>query len=356
MKKFLIAACLLLPAVSAHAGREELDLRNAMLSDVTHAWQSEDFAQLEHTAEAFASTRARTYSGKSRLELWFDLLEDQMKVDWPNEFREPGVTSECDCGGSPLPSRYAKADELWAPIDAKMQRWEDAFPNSPHAVVAKAAYYVRRAWFYRGSDVAAHVPQEAWWEMHQYERKAWEFLNAHRDARSRNPEWFTLALLVAMDLERPADEIKALRDDFLENGQFYPSTLKLFFSRMQPKWGGSFAEMDRFARYVVDRTRETDGNAMYARLYWTMSAQYRGRVFSELPIDWPMMRTGFEDMIVRFPDPRNVNALGMFACLAGDIPTMERALERLAGDVDPEQWDFVVSFGYCQSLRKTATR
>lgn len=67
----------------------------------------------------------------------------------------------CDCM-PPDPRYYDKADELWTVIDRKTEDWLAAVPKSPHAVVARARYLVNRAWFYRGTSYAKHVPTEGW--------------------------------------------------------------------------------------------------------------------------------------------------------------------------------------------------
>jgi hypothetical protein len=333
----------------------ELDLRLSIQRAVVEAWDRSDYSALDRMAESYASTRERTFSGKWRLTLYDQALSSQLQVQWPREYRlfDPTITCECT---APDPHYYDRAEERWATVDQKTQNWLRAYPGSPHAIVARARYFSNRGWFYRGTTYAKDVPAEGWAQMRRYEAVAKDFLESHRDARIRNPVWFQEMLELATDLSLPDGAFRELADDFKKNGNFYPAALQLVFDRLQPKWYGSPKLMDRFAREVTELTRADDGSAMYARLYWNIARDYPRTLFTEAGADWPTMRAGFEDMVKQYPDARNLNGFGTFACMAGDFDTMDKVLRDLGDRLLPALWGYYAPYSECISRRDEARR
>ena len=349
MIRFAIAWILLANCGVALAD-PELDLRASIQRKVVDAWAAGDFAALDEMADDFSSRRARTYSGKWRLAIYLGALSGRMQIAWPKEYQLSTPATNCECN-APDPRYYGKAEELWRGIDAKSNDWLVARPKSPHAVVARAQYLTNRAWFYRGRSYAADVPTEGWKQMRTYENAAYQLLASHRDARFHDPVWFEQMLSLAYDLAWDKGALDDLADDFKANGALYPDALQLVFNRLQRKWGGSPQAMDQFARTATELTRAQDGGAMYARLYWNIAEQYPRTLFSEAGADWQTMRAGFEDMVKQYPDPRNLNAEGAFACMAGDFATMDKALMRLGDKVQAQLWDRFAPYKECVSLR-----
>jgi hypothetical protein len=346
-------AWLLLALCNAAWADAEIDLRNSIQKTVSDAWTGSNFAALDDMADNFATTRARTFSGKWRLDVYLVALSGNLQIAWPTEYRLSKPGESCKCM-APDPRFYAKAEELWSVIDKKTRDWVVARPKSPHSVVARAQYLMNRAWFYRGGSYANDVPAEAWDQMRKYETLAQELLATHRDARLREPIWFEQMLNVAVDLTWSDGDSKELFEDFRKNGRLYPNAFQLVFNRLQRKWGGSPQMMDQFARDATELTRAEDGGAMYARLYWNVAQQYPRTVFSEAGADWKTMRAGFDDMVKQYPDPRNINAEAIFACMAGDVETMNKALARLGDKVQMSLWDRYVPYKECLLLRGKA--
>ena len=67
------------------------------------------------------------------------------------------------------------------------------------------------------------------------------------------------------------------------------------------------------------------GEELYARLYWAFDWYYNGQepsLFKESGMDWRRMRTGFEQMMEKYPESHwNRATFASFACRAGDSTT-----------------------------------
>lgn len=107
-----------------------------------------------------------------------------------------------------------------------------------------------------------------------------------------------------------------------------------------PKWGGSAQAIEDFARAAVGRTRKTEGEGMYARIYWyAAQSQYHDQLFSQSKVDWPTMKRGIHDVLARYPDAWNLNNFARFACLAGDRAEAQALAARVGDIPDADVWN-----------------
>lgn len=351
LRNFCVGCSLVLACAFSHA-QSENEIRDEIHKSVWKAWTEEKYDALDNMAEEYASTQSRTKSGKWRLAVYMDSLDQQFQIQWPKEYDRITSVSPCKCW-VPDPKYYSKADALWAVIDRKTMAWVNSHPKSVHAAVARASYLLRRGWFYRGSGYAESVPGEAWPILRSYEQQARELLTSYRSLNGSDPAWFEEMFEVVADLPTSPAEYRSLVQEFKTRGHYYQSALDVIFNYLQPKWGGSIEEMDQFAREITSLTRAQEGGAMYARLYWNIASQYPRTLFTQTMADWPTMRAGLRDLHSKYPDPRSVNALGTFACMAGDFATLDEVLSSLGDSVDKEQWALYLPYDECILVRDT---
>lgn len=352
MRTIIAAICFLVIGTYASAQdkprviSEEEALRWQIYTDTIASWRKSDFEKLGRIAEEFTSKRSKTLTGKWRLDLYASALESEFTFTWPKEFNTRADDTGCNCQ-APAPRHYAKADVLWNLIGAQVDTWIAKYPQSPHAINAKAAYLIKRAWFYRGSGFSSTVPDEAWPIFNDYIARARVLLESTRKVSIKSPLWFSNMFTIQMAQSWPRPAYEALIKDFLANGQNYPGAYFDAFSGLQPKWGGSFAAMDAFARNAAARTRNEEGAGLYTRLYWNIHVQYGNKLFEETQVDWSTMRQGFLDIIARYPESRNLNGFAMFSCMARDYASAALAIKKMGHRVDPNLWQNV-SLSECQ--------
>ena len=344
MRIILIGLSFLLLSLQAVAA-DDREVRGSIEKEVETAWRAADFVTLERMAAELTQTRAKTPSGKWRLAIYSDALGKQMQIEWPDELSLPGPKPVCGCG-TPMPRHYPLADKRWAAVEAQVNAWVAKYPLSAQAHIAKASYLIARARFYRGSGYASAVPREAWPRFRLYIERAHVELESSRKISMQSPVWFEKMFFIASDQAWDAKAYTALVRDFLASGQNYPDAYLATFIRLQPKWGGSMEAMDNFARNAAERTRAEDGAALYSRLYWNISSEYGDSLFTDTRLDWPMMRQGFQDMLTRYPDPRNFNALAKFACVAQDYATVKSAMARIGDNQVSDVWGDSPSSSY----------
>ncbi|MFZ3183087.1 MAG: DUF4034 domain-containing protein [Pseudomonas sp.] len=313
---------------------DDADYRLKITTKFADAWQNENWPVLESMENQYLNPSERTPSGKRSLAVF------EKNLSWFISIRPIATTLELIKSNSsfeteesvngPPPSRYEIVNQEWDKVESKINNWNKAFPNSPNPKLAKAEYYIERGSYFRGSRWASDVHKEAW-PIHQQNFDAAKKLLIDTQSVSRqNPIWFSLMLTIAGAQSSPQQEIYTLITDTLENGQGYPDAIQSAFHFMQPRWGGSYQQMDDFAQLANQKTEKQEHGGIYARLYWIMVSSSNDEMnqgfFKRSGVSWPMLSQSFEAIIQRFPAPRNISGYALFACMANDIPKAKHLL------------------------------
>src|SRR5689334_5556963 len=211
-----VLACLLLLGLPAIAGAEELQERATIQSQVHDRLWDEDFGALESMADSYRATKARTSSGLWKLTLFYVAIQrafQQHGADWAH--------------------RIALA-------------WTDRYPRSATAHLAYAQ--------------ALPDPETA---------RA--YLEAHKDVAAQDPRWYEMMAEIACGQGWSRPRFAPIIGEALDRAPgYYP----IYFAAAEyfsPRCGGSVAELEAFTRTAVERTRDTDGWGLYARIYWYAS-------------------------------------------------------------------------------------
>jgi hypothetical protein len=121
----------------------EASLRTSISNEVAEAWKRSDYSFLNSTAQRYLVTRAKTYSGKWRLSVFYSALSERLEIEWPDQWylADRGV---CGCK-VPDPANYQEADRRWDALRAKVDQWARRAPQSPRPKLALAQMLVNRA-------------------------------------------------------------------------------------------------------------------------------------------------------------------------------------------------------------------
>jgi hypothetical protein len=300
--------CTLLPAISG-----ELEERDEITEKARLLFRGEHFADIEAMADDFRAHNSRTSSGIWKIGLLHDGLDD----DWIRGNRD---------------------EKYWAGTAASVAKWIDAFPNSPTPRILYAKMLSTHAWAIRGGGWAREVHEEDWEPFHKLIAQARAYLLAHKAIGSADPQWYESMIALARVDGSTADDVDAL---VYEATWKYPDYYPNYFATimyLQPRWHGDLAAIDEFANRAVGKTREIEGESMYARIYWYASQlEFGERLFKDTSVTWPKMKRGIVDVLKRYPDQWNINNFAHFACLAGDREVTARLTARVSEPIR-EAW------------------
>ena len=163
-----------------------------------------------------------------------------------------------------------------------------------------------------------------------YVRELVEFLDNTKKAAAADPFWYALAVRArSYDCTRSAEVWPLLEEAatrFPDFGHTYMDGSWTFQACSE----NAEAEVEKIARFAAEKTRDTDGDAYYARVYWSAANHMFGpdlRHASE-HIDWARMQRGMRDLMKRYPDPWNANNLALFACASRDAELARELLPK----------------------------
>ncbi|MFZ6767270.1 hypothetical protein ACO0LM_09305 [Undibacterium sp. Di26W] len=256
---------------------------------------------------------------------------------------------------SALLSVLSSAFEIEPDKEKRLQRIMELkamYPNSPLGVLAEANYWSSYAWHARGHGYSSSVTPEGWRLFHERMEKAEQVLAENKAAGDVLPNWYELMLEVKGALGRSEEDKSKI---FYEGAKKYPTYLPLYFQManyIHPLWGGSWKAVDDLVTWSVNNTKDTEGQTLYARIYWSVgqSVVYRDNLFTVSLAKWPKMRAGFEDLMTRHPKSKwNLNNFAMFACHAGDKKTFLSLRKKMADDIVDKAWPSTVSLELCES-------
>ncbi len=299
----IIAVIVFQLLLSGAALGDELTDRATIRKNAVELLANEQFSELEAIASRYRTSQSRTSSGLWHLTLFYSGISsafDTRRKDWT----------------------------FWADAQRGIKKWIAGYPNSPTAHLAYAHLLVNHGWSIRGTGYANSVKPEQWRSFNIYIKKARSYLEKHKAVASVDPYWFESMAIIARAQGWPTDKFSQLISEALEREPRFYQTYFVAMDYHTPKWGGSAQAIETFARRAMERTKDTEGFGMYARIYWYASqSQYGSKLFSHSLVHWPTMKKGIDDVLKRYPDKWNVNNFARFACLSKD---QEKTAELLA--------------------------
>lgn len=316
---------LLAQPMSSLANADEMAERDEIDRTVKRLLANQDFAELEKIATSFLNDRARTSSG-----LWKIGLYDGAILD----------AFHCQCTD----------EQFWNRAEENTKAWIRQYPESLNAHLAYAHMLLERAWSIRGWGYVNTVDPANWKPFQEYVEKTRAYLMEHKEIGISDPRWNYLIVDIANLQQIPETEYKALIGTALDR---HPDYYPMYFNIMlhyEPKWGGSAEAIEKFARESVARSRSSEGEGMYARIYWYASQSlYGNNLFQSSSVDWLEMKQGIDDVLKAFPDQWNINNFAKFACFARDREKTKELIDQMSGDPIPDAWGEDTNFENCKA-------
>lgn len=229
----------------------------------------------------------------------------------------------------------------WETNLSRVFEWQRRLPDSKTALAIEVLLYKERGWDARGGGLGDTVAP-AGWLLYEYTLKqALEMLSGDGLKDWVSPVRYKLALDLGTDMSAQWGAQYALYDEAIAN---YPAFLSVHRSMLRyllPRWHGSVEDVDALVEHAVRQTRDLLGNEMYARLYSAL-AEYEGPefdLFGKSAARWDTMKSGFEDMLSRYPHSLAVlNDYANCACRAEDHRTFAALRARIGEHIYPASW------------------
>ena len=300
-----------------HVGAQTFYKPNELGEIVSKAFKTNNFAELDKLAIKLRIEKSRTPSG-----LW------NLSVFYANLTRVI------------LEGREEYSAAQWGEIESQINRWIATAPQSSLAPIALAIAQQNHAWALRGGGFSSTVTQKGWEGFTNHMQAAYETLQANKKISSNDPQWYVEMLGVALAQNWELEKYLALYEEAVSKEPLYYETYFRALERFLPIWGGDIQKIQNFASDAVRRTSSTEGQGMYARIYWVAAGRVGNSFFAKPHnnLIWPQMKVGFEDVLKKYPVDWNRNALAKFACQFGDVDLFISSVRSFNGKPDDSAW------------------
>jgi hypothetical protein len=273
---------------------------------VDHLILDPDYDLIQRAENELGFSRKRFASGQYYFDAWFLSLDSVLAL--PNELVYRSVSG-----------------------------WARAKGENGYVKLAEARLRYSEAWKARGPGEPNTVTREGWDVYLRKLREADQALDSGSNRLKRTGPWYVMKLRVAYQLP----ELEGSREPLLQAGsKLWPEYTKIYATAMafsSPMWGGEFEEVDRIARFAVERTKAKWGASFYPLVYQEMFRSGCGCTVTESEADWDLMKQGFRDYeALRRSDEGYFRAFASLACAMRDRPETRRLLD-LADKLSPNR-------------------
>lgn len=249
----------------------------------------------------------------------------------------------------PWASSLNPADgSYWPKVDERTQAWVTHSPNSYLARMVRAF-----ALAYHAGSVQAQ--KGSWAEVDRIAAEARRLMDQSKEAGQSDPMWHAINLRVAAAEGAPRSDVRGM---VLAAAAVDPYPLRLWQEAalaLSPD-GGNMDDQTWLMRLAVQRTRDREGTAMYARVlnvvFWHFCDCVPG-AYGRAGVEWALLNPSFEEWKVRYPHAYSVDLHAATACLAGDGPVTARLLQHIANTPRKEIWELMGGTGLfkrCQEI------
>ena len=299
LRSFLAVVFVVLSCAAASADREKS--RNDLTFKVRFGFAQESYDKLEALAERLRNEKTRYASGTWKLTDYYFVFHNLWIGDVKNRPND------------------------WSQMHQRIDAWAKQFPQSPTPIIVRSIVLMQEAWKVRGSGYAKSVPPTAWKTFQELVQKAHDNLRSTKAISARDPHWYTVMATIH---KVSGSSRYALMTDVEEGIDRFPQYYQTYFHAIEsflPKWGGSVDEVEFFADYALTKTRQTQGDAIYTRIYWYLfQIEFHYHLFRSTRVRWDVMKSGMEDVLKDYQDEWNLQNFAVFACLAEDRPMTAR--------------------------------
>ena len=240
---------------------------------------------------------------------------------------------------------------------SQLADWRAERPRSDGPDLVEALFFREWAWSVRGGGFAESVSPQQWALFEQRVEMAAAALEDAARSATRSPVWYQLMLQLGVDRSRRRTELRAVFDAGIAAYPDYDGLHSGLLRALLPRWGGSYEEVDNFIAERVRNAPAGSGPEVYARLYSVVAA-FEGDdtdIFKDAYAQWPLMKQGFDAMLVRYPTSPSIrNRYAFSACRAQDAAAYASARAAINGSVIQSGWTRKFSPAFCdESLLKS---
>ncbi len=298
LRRAVVAALALLvvtpaPAIASEKQQAVEDWMHGMIQ---HAIMGRDFAWLETTSQKYRSEKQRMPSGRWSIEVFYERLQEHCGLDSREQV-------------SPLMTEF-------------YANWQAEYPKSPAPSIIMASCHYAAAMNLRGQGFADDVWADAWAPMFEKLEGAVAILEKNKALAGHDPHWHAIMARTHMHLNVPESVFSANIEEAIRVEPLYYTNYYHAFYHYLPRWGGSYAQAERWARRASARTSVAYGDAIYARLALALRRMHSDEeIMRDYRFDWARLKKGMLDLFEtqQVPDLNHAMDFVEMSCALRDV-------------------------------------
>jgi hypothetical protein len=238
-------------------------------------------------------------------------------------------------------------------IDTELASWIREPRDSDAARLILVDSMNKRAWLYRGYGYSNAVPPANLAKFNAQVAKTRKYLLDNEEISTRDPKWFS-EMLDVINIGENASALEH-KQYFDKAVSLYPEYYPIYYEASifyYKQWHGAAMDgFDNFLTYAVKHLPPNEAKVVYARIYLSSVCIGCEDTTSGRWVDhWDKIAAGFDQMLVDYPEPWNLNLYGWMACSAGDKKRTLTVLRKLKRNVDFEVWQEPFTHTYCVKM------
>ncbi|MCD4779449.1 MAG: ankyrin repeat domain-containing protein [Candidatus Omnitrophica bacterium] len=213
---------------------------------------------------------------------------------------------------------------------SNIKKWGNYSDDSLTQKIAYIAAKIDEAWFYRGGGFSSTVTEEGQRKWKRALKEGRAVGNELESINKTDPFLYECLIRINMGQVNNYKQIKAYVLDALRIDPAYHHVLGNATHAMLPIWGGAEGEVERFAEWAVEQTKENTGYEAYARIAEYVRKNRGNERYHSFNFAYPDYKQGLTDMLGRYPDSLFVKQrLAWIACQTKDKQEAKEILNNI---------------------------
>jgi hypothetical protein len=270
-------------------------------------------------------------------------------------------SGEQSADGTPLLYSYFRAfhvrvnapDEDYTLMESKLAAWSRARPDSALVPLLQSQFHRDMAYHIVGVRTFRSITKEHRAIYRKEMAAAHQLLESHPGGKIY-PEYYSLLMCVATCQRWPHPAFFPVFDEAIRAHPGYYIYYLDAAEYLLPWWRGKKGDWEAFAEKERHRLGGGAGDALYARIGWSMEHRYKN-MFRETAVSWEEMASGFEDLMKQHPSSEYLkNAYANMAWRAGDRARLREALPQVRANPDMEIWVNLENVALAEKFAKSS--
>lgn len=222
----------------------------------------------------------------------------------------------------PVAAYWFYRNEMHAPganeeDQSRIKKWKQALPDSKFAKFAELRFSYAQAWNSRGTKFANETTDD---QFKRYKQKLLEtetLILSEKNELKETPISYNLLLAVTLDTDGTQSSAIDVFNYSVAKWPNYYDLYEVLLTRLVPKWGGSWENVDDFINYWASKLQQTEENTIYARFYHNVH-KHNGIDPRRTLADWSKLKPSLVNLYTKYPEQEYVTAAASYGCIYGD--------------------------------------